>query len=418
MKLFLLAPICLLLVACGEQQLQLETRSGASGNVSTIGCQGQTLTGVTVVVHKADGKVLSQHQTDSSGKLDIPWADEARHVTLAYLGQQQLQLQTILSFAGGRAGTFTFNVPDNCACKTITLNSAELQASLPEYQLFAGQSLTQPLSEVQVCQDQSGQYPALELLLAPRTVGQGLAYSLPVQTLSNNGLVELKLSEFALRADPLSLQTNLPYSYAESFGLTDDGKTHFKMRANGSTNQQLQLINQQFPTQRVSVYRQKTSQNDNVRTVSYLQRYDIGVSNSSSAPAIAFSQQETALAEQVVRLQSQWRNEPITLNVAATNQYTQLHAQISGLNSKGRTVNWSIQMPLQTTVPLLQLPDNLNSELILGKTTVTLKAEGYANGWNEQQLRGELADLQSGKTKATDPRFANYRAESATSTLK
>lgn len=418
MRLCLLAPLSLLLIACGEEQLQLETRSSATVNANSSSCQPQALAGVQVVVHKADGSVLSQHQTDSSGKLDIPWADEASHVTLAYLNAQQLQLQSIIDFNGGKAGSFTFEVPDNCPCKTIQLSSSELQASLNEYQLFAGQVLTQPLASVSVCQDQSGQYPPLQLLLAPRTTGQGLAYALPVQNLASNALVELRLSDFALRADPLSLQTNLPYSYAESFGLTDDGKTHFKMRANGSTGQQLQLISQSYPNQRISVYRQKTLQSDNLRTVSYLQRYDSAVSNSSNSPAIAFSPQENVLAEQSIKLQNQWRSQAVALEVAADGQYSQLSAQISALNSKGRPVRWTLQTPLRTTVPVLQLPDSLNSELVLTKTTVSLSAQGYATAWTAQQLRAELADLSSGKTKATDARFANYREERVVSSLK
>lgn len=417
MKMHFVPLTALMLAGCGEQQLQVQT-NGVVGS-----CKANALPGVTVILHKPDGSVLQQHQTGPDGKLDVQWPDEARHVTLAYLdSKQSAQLHSIVDFPGGQAGIFDFTLsgpPETtlqttCGCKSIQLNSADLQQTMPEYQLFAGKSLSQPLASVQVCQDTSGQYPALELILAPRTTGQGLGYALNTQSLTDNSLVELKLSDFRLRADPLSIQSNPAVGYLQSFGLSDSGRQHFVMQANGSTAQQVQLFPTQYPAQRISLYRQKMLFNTGQPAMTYQQRYDVAITTTSATPAINLPQQESALAAYASKIAEGWQLIPVPVELAALGHYSRLQLTATGQNANGRPAQWRLTAPLNSTLPRLQLPSAFSSAWTVSQPSVTLSVQGYANNWDEKQLRVELIALQNGKTKATDSRFASYREESIT----
>ncbi len=416
MKILAGAFTCLLLAGCGEQQLQVQT-NGISGS-----CKANALPGVTVILHKPDGSILQQHQTGADGKLDVAWPDEARHLTLAYLdNKQSAQLHTIVDFTGGQAGIFDFTLsgpPEtstqtDCGCKSIQLNSSDLQTTMPEYQLFAGKSLSQPLATVQVCQDTAGQYPALELILAPRTTVQGLGYVLNTQSVANNGLIDLKMSDFSLRADPLSIQSNPVVNSMQSFGLSDTGRQHFMMQANGKTGQQLQLFTSQYPAQRISLYRQKTLTSAE-QQMSYQQRYDIAITTTGSTPAVTLPQQESTLVAQASKLAQGWQFIAVPVELAALGQYSRLQLTAKGQNANGQAAQWRLTAPLNSTLPRLQLPSAFSSAWSVVQPSLTLSVQGYANSWDEKQLRNELIALQNGKTTAKDRRFATYREESIT----
>ncbi len=418
MKNAFLAPFgvsLMLLSGCDNDHLQLETRQ-----IATLCAQQQPLAQVDVVLHNADGSVLSQHRTDESGKLDIEWPDGATHLTVAWQGQHS-QIYSLLNFNGGDAGVFSFSSQAQnqlCNCKTLQLQSDDLLLTMPEYQLQSQRVLTQPLASVEVCKTSQESYRPLELMLVPPGAGQGYATSRDISQSSTS--LRLSMADFSSRTNAVTLQSNLPVQQVQSYSIDAQGNRHFVMLADISKGQLPQWVNSvPGALQMLSLRNQKIISSNDKQQVRYQQRHDTQFSATSGNLSVTLADSQQKLADSAPALIEQWQKGSAgRYDFSANSGYSQLQFTYQARGTNGRSLSWQIQGPLAGDLPWLRLPAGYAGTLEQSAHSYSVTLQGYANGWSLAQLRSELVDLSRGKLLPNDPRLLNYREESLSLLLK
>lgn len=417
MKNAFLAPLgvsLVLLSGCDNDHLQLETRQ-----IATLCAQQQPLAQVDVVLHNADGSVLSQHRTDESGKLDIEWPDGATHLTVAWQGQHS-QIYSLLNFNGGDAGVFSFSSQAQnqlCNCKTLQLQSDDLLLTMPEYQLQSQRVLTQPLASVEVCKTSQESYRPLELMLVPPGAGQGYATS---RDISQSSSLRLSMADFSSRTNAVTLQSNLPVQQVQSYSIDAQGNRHFVMLADISKGQLPQWVNSvPGALQMLSLRNQKVISSNDKQQVRYQLRHDTQFSATSGNLSVTLADSQQKLADSAPALIEQWQKASTgRYDFSANSSYSQLQFTYQASGTNGRSLSWQIQGPLAGDLPRPQLPAGYAGTLEQPASSYSVTLQGYANGWSLAQLRSELVDLSRGKLQPNDPRLLNYREESLSLLLK
>lgn len=109
----LLSTCSLLLVACGGSGDAGGDQGSNGNNARLVGdfvrqatkCDARAAnTSAKVILHRKDGSVMSTHQPNASGRLDIDWPADAAHITLVTTSNGELRLDTQLVRSSGDLG--------------------------------------------------------------------------------------------------------------------------------------------------------------------------------------------------------------------------------------------------------------------------------------------------------------------------
>lgn len=193
----------------GAVQPQPKLTINAKQYSSSCGMRREPLAGLTVLVHKDDGKILQTHQTAADGKLSVDWPSDARHVTLVHrTSTGRYQLQSYYQLSQTDLGDFSFPDPAltaRCGCKQLTVDWQDIQKTMPEYRLLYSGDIqrqsfglvpTVSTTPVYICPTQDNQFGKLQLLLSAGSQSQSYQSEVDLDALAGKTNLQLKMSDF------------------------------------------------------------------------------------------------------------------------------------------------------------------------------------------------------------------------------
>lgn len=167
----------------------------------------EPLAGLTVLVHKDDGKILQTHQTGADGKLSVDWPADAKHVTLLHRnsdGDYDLESYYDLSYTD--LGEINFREPtvtSRCGCRQLTVDWQDIKKTMPEYRLLhSSERLSAPFvsvdsgTPINICPTIDNQFGKLQLLLLAGTQSPSYLSEVDLDTLAGKTNLQLKMSDF------------------------------------------------------------------------------------------------------------------------------------------------------------------------------------------------------------------------------
>lgn len=203
------------------------------------------LADVDLVVHRADGSILSTAKTGSDGTLDLVWPDGAAHLTVAGQsvsgsGVSGADIITLIDWDSGDPGRFTFSdnsSDEGCQCTSVILDGSEIAAQYSGMDLVytvrtSGGTSTRYLygSETIALCANNGEWTPVDLMLVS-AYGSNEAYAATLDMdFSTQERVVIQPSWFegeAHQGQLVDLVVNDNYGYSYSFAETPIGRQHY-----------------------------------------------------------------------------------------------------------------------------------------------------------------------------------------------
>ncbi len=203
---------------------------------SSCRAQELPLSGLTVQIHRGDGKIVKTLATDSRGQLDVEWPAEAKHVSMiqrrmdgSIFVESSVDLQhTDL----GRRQFYDNGLAVTCQCKDVGIDWKDLKTAMPEYSLTLGSALNNSNNvytdngKLKVCKNSAQSYGKLQAILSPVNSGPSYLAEFDIAEIVAQGELKLNMSAFKNAGKVIAAVSNQSTNVSfRSYVQTADGTT-------------------------------------------------------------------------------------------------------------------------------------------------------------------------------------------------
>lgn len=339
----------------------------------------QPLAGADIIVHRQDGSILSQSKSPSSGKVDILWPADAKHISIAVDIDGEMLVNTDTEITGGDLGVRTFwqnSLDAQCECETFNFDLSDVNAVYSGYTaLFERSENTSRL----LCKN-DGKFAPVHVTLMPQQSGV-IAYSaiLDVNGHDSSQPFTVSSSQFDNAKNEgalLSVIVN-PYDPGNvrytTFSETESGRVNWLAWQN-----EPQVFPALLENNFVSVSIFESLGGNEFGDVSYQSGIRKKVTNAMSQQDLHIPlNQYEMLAETQTILEGMLNGGTSSYNFTNIGLGNTLLAV--DLYEYG-TARWSVEAPLNGVMPELSLPANIESRFEqLTQPRITVSIYGYQN---------------------------------------
>ncbi|WP_115717341.1 hypothetical protein [Gallaecimonas mangrovi] len=444
-EVFLLA-LTLFLSACGgggDSATSGSADTGASGDSSSdTGDSGDTTTtgkplildtliqgacynrtafsGATVVAQDSTGAVIEQYQTDSDGHLDVTVPDETSSVSVVMStesdGNTSLNIKTYLDFPGGDLGNFIVSEYDpgaDCGCSSYGFDiqslltndaGATLKLGATAIALVSGQSST---VTVEHCADEGDDFD-MQLIAADGTSAKAAVIDIS-KVNSVTTLTDSSFDATGLAVDIDNSDENVTY---EAKAWLSDG---WQLRNSGA-NTPLFIYPDAADNSAVLAYYDWNGSLNNYQyqgEVGYKDNVENDDPTVSSTLPGTDNQALLDTASAFIDALDNGRINNSSYDLSDVDmRMNNMSIFMVGM-ATNVSVSWDIEGPVSGTIPTLQFPDDIESQL----STVNYKGYEFELtlfGFDESlswadYLSERIEQTRTPSLIATDSRFAHYR---------
>lgn len=193
----------------GSVQVPPKLTINAEHYSSSCSKRREPLAGLTVLLHKDDGKILQTYQTAADGKLSVDWPGDARHVTLVHRNSAgKYSLSSFYDLRYTDLGNVSFTEPaltGRCGCRQFKLDWQDIRTSMPEYRLEYSSEREGtgflPVRKdnnnlVNICPALANQFGKLQLLLIAGKQSPSYLSEVDLDALAGKTELQVKMSDF------------------------------------------------------------------------------------------------------------------------------------------------------------------------------------------------------------------------------
>jgi hypothetical protein len=381
----------------------------------------QPAAGVTVLIHKAGGEILTSYATDGNGKLSVDWPKDGRHVTMIYRemnGQYKLESQIDIQYTD--LGVISFldeALASECSCTTLDIDWQDIKASMPEYSLnLNGEQqlpnflLNNGIESYEVCPDAKNQYGKLEALLLPDNHGPSYKAEFELNNLIPTAVLKLNINEFKNAGRALTVNTNVPNVTLNSFTPSKAGRSSniFISRYDKTP---LRVFEQAGVKSIVRAY-----QSSYESRISYYRTKQYAISSTENTVDIMLPQNKEDLLSLL-----QKNLTAVTTSNSIAYDYSQFQSY-NGIQFtlNGSVFQWLITGPLKGTIADLELPKDVQSVLDSNPTLQSFDIDlyGYDTSWDYKTFNRKMAERSRDLSKEMSGDFNDYVREGLTISLQ
>ncbi|WP_028117554.1 hypothetical protein [Ferrimonas senticii] len=410
MKKTVLALAVLSLAGCGgssdESDSSVATTSLSIKAISFDQCgQASAYPEASVLLHDSNGAILSRHSVGHSGTIELDRPSDAAHITVIgrnYFAEDGSNTD-VESYLDYPLSTLTAKFEDNrnsaCGCQMITVNATDLLATFSSHSL---RYQTRPVNDgeqVKVCPTADGGWPTMDFLLTDNLAGPSYAVR---QTINGNidTAIYLDPDEF-VAGSAITVNSEVDFDWYNSRVRLGDYWPQVANYLSVDDPSELWYFPELHQDTLISGYR--------------LERLDSQVEYVSGI--------RQPIEDGAVTLPDWHGGSAFQLRVASVLESSAYDFRDVGLNksmlsidSYGNDVSWSINAPLNGSIPDLDLPADIQAEFgSLDDLTVTIGLWGYGS---RNSYGDFLQLLQQGQidNRHDDPRYQQYHYEQLTIT--
>lgn len=370
-------------------------------------------TSAKVILHRKDGSVMSTHQPNASGRLDIDWPADAAHITLVTTSNGELRLDTQLVRSSGDLGinaAYDDSLNLQCECKTLDVNGAELAAAYPDHKILLRGARLDSVNSTEFCKVPGSEYASVDLWLTP-TIANDKSYGALLDVNQNNASLVLTadlVSDAANEGVDVSFYDNYDgISRAYTYGLNKDGRRHF-MRSPDI----LSVFPGIYSNNYLQLFHSRDLGSTAEGSLSYHAGRRIKVTEPTQVQTVDIADNEQAMLASVNAL-LQGIASGSAVNYDLGNIGTNRAGLMVFVNGNG--MYWSINGPLKGTFPDLQLPAEIEAQLETADIQqISFQSSGYRQAGGINALREQLATESRSGTKLRPAFFDNYDYEDIT----
>lgn len=370
--------------------------------------------GVTVLIHKAGGEILTSYATDGNGQLSVDWPKDGRHVTMIYREKNgQYKLESEIDIQHTDLGVIDFldeALASECSCTTIDIDWRDIKASMPEYSLNlnAESQLSNFLfkngkESYEVCADTKNQYGKLEALLLPNNHGPSYKAEFDFNNLIPTAVLKLNINDFKNAGRALTVNTNVPDVTLNSFTPSQAGRSS-NIFISQYDETPLRVFEQAGVKSLVRAY---VSSDEN--RIYYYRTKQKAISSTDNTVDIMLPQNKEDLLSNLQK--------NLTA-VTTSNSIAYDYSQFQSYNGIRFTLNssvfqWSITGPLKGTIADLALPKDVQSVLDSNSSlqSFDLYLYGYNTSWDYKTFHRKMAERSRDRSKEMSGDFNDYVGE-------
>ncbi|MCG9738125.1 hypothetical protein L1D32_08150 [Shewanella insulae] len=381
-------------------------------------------TDVTLVVHKADGSVLSQHQVDDQGKFDILWPNEAKHLTTVWQDNGNYNIDTSLNLNVsdmGIQGFYSDALNENCTCQDVSIDYSDIGAAYPNHQLQINNAIkdTSTPDNYHLCRAPQETFKPFDLLLLPTNDADEQAYGALIETPNEQSVITISADMFSEEENQAKKvnysNANLDATAIYAFGSNDNGRTHFQYQQLDYYNLQpdLYVLPKLNPKNFIQAYRDVQLRNDPESLVWYYGGRRHLVNDPDENQEIVLPENEFELLQTMTDIAA---NSNSALNYDFTNlntEYQALQLRIVSTN-----LDWTIFADLSGVIPDLKLPTAMEENLSTQVESVNLTLFGYFHAKGMNNIREAWAKESRSDSKIRPDYFDNYVVESISTEIR
>lgn len=330
------------------------------------------LSDVMVILHNADGKIHSRYTTDANGHFEINWPAGVTHVTAHWKTKYNHHfLKTEIAPAHGDLGKISFLDDDSssCNCKTITIDSGDLRTAMPEYKVYRNYAsgavsgrMSAALQPLKLCADASNKFSVLQLMLAPNNTGPSYSREIDVGSLADQSTIKLAIGDFKQHGRALNLTSNLPISNSSAYTASPTGRD-FYFRATVGIDGPQRLFERGSQSQYAYAASSTTDETPQ-GSLFYLSSRRLKVDPAASTVDVQLPDNKIALTLRMQQLMSDVLTRKATsVDFSGYSRYQTLDMYVAGSN-----FSWSLHGGAKLTIPELELPTAIQSDLNSGTT--------------------------------------------------
>lgn len=324
----------------------------------------EPLAGLTVLIHKDDGKILQTHQTAADGKLSVDWPVDAKHVTMIYRNSEgNYVLDSLYDLSYTDLGEFGYSEPavtSRCGCRLLTLDWQDIKKTMPEYRLqHSNERHPTPFESVNssnsinICPTADNQFGKLQLLLSAGAQSLSYLSEVDLDALADKSNLQLKMSDFrqAGRLVNVSTGNGAGYLFQSSLVYGNYGSMMRQPQSRFNSGDPVRVFDLPGLKAAVSVQRAYSSGD-----ISYAASHTTVVPESIKSVTITPPDNLSAIAQKLQTLLNANKNATsVDYDFNGIGPYQQMTITIDNNN-----FSWSYSAPLKGKIVDLQLPDAVN----------------------------------------------------------
>lgn len=381
-------------------------------------------TDVTLIVHKADGSVLSQYQMDTQGKFDIPWPKDAKHLTTIWQDNGYYNIDTSLNLNVSDMGIQNFYsdaLNANCICQDISLDYSDIAAAYPNHQLQIASTIidTSAPGAQRVCRAPQEAFKPLDLLLLPTNEADEEAYGALLDIPNAQNTIAVSADIFTEEKNQAK-KVNYYRGYLDvdviyAYGSNESGRVHFQYRPMDYYNPQpnVFVLPQLNPKNFIQFYRHEQLRNDQESLVFYSAGGRYPINDPDENHEILLPENQFELLQAMTDIAT---NSSAQTNYDFTNFNTGYQAmQLSVVSSN---LDWTIFGELSGVIPDLKFPSAIEDSLSTQVEKVDLTLFGYYHAAGMNGIREAWAKDSRSGSEIRSAYFDNYVVESITTDIK
>lgn len=347
----------------GQGSLQQPKKLTLDAKQISNSCRGrrEPLAGVTVLIHKDDGKILQTHQTAADGKLSVDWPVDAKHVTILYRDSEgRYTLDSFYDLSYTDLGEFNYIEPavtSRCGCRKLTLDWQDIKKTMPEYRLQQS-SDRQPAplvsvdsgTPINICPTVDNQFGKLQLLLIAGAQSPSYFSEVDLDALAGQSNVQLKMSDFrqAGRLVNVSTGNGAGYLFQSSLVYGNYGSMLRQPQSRFNSGDPVRVFDLPGLKAAVSVQRSYSDAN-----IDYAATHTTVVPESSKSVTITPPANLSVIAQKLQTLLNSNKNATsVDYDFSGIGPYQQMTITIDNNN-----FSWSYSAPLKGKIVDLQLPE-------------------------------------------------------------
>ncbi|MBY6187593.1 hypothetical protein KUV89_13285 [Marinobacter hydrocarbonoclasticus] len=359
------------------------------------------LAGAEVLVHHQDGRILMSRETGSDGTVSFEWPQNGAHFTV--IGQDTdkngysgVDVRTFANWNSGEPGPFYFaDLADrsSCQCQDVTFDLGDLPVTYwdADINLLHRQGASRYITQlnlnktIEMCQYE-GEWQPVDLVL-DASIRSGEVYAARFEVdFDSTRTVRLDSNTFAdsrSRGELVNVTVNDAEATTYSYARTPEGETasYFFSNYNGELYHFPNLHDHNLAIARTNDFSGSTVEGE----AGYwrLRRAEI----KDGAVRLDLPQNEAAFKNAAVNLfEGMVADRPSSYNFSNLGPAYNL-LRLS-MYAYGEPASWSVEAPLQGTMPALELPDYAMRELEqLGGLRLDVMIYGYHNGLSADEFR-------------------------------
>lgn len=417
-----LSILMLALVACGGGSGG-ETDSGGNSNgspsvPSTPKLKLNTVTyayqcgleepraGVTVIAHRSDGTILSQTTSDASGMIEIDWPTEAKHLTVGDISDysDEMTLYTDMELPAGDAGKYWFYesyMDDQCNCKTVYLDSAQIAQAYPDYDMYVNGLRVRSGTTIRTEQLCETGRETLRVTLAPQTSGApAFALKKAFNELTDEQYITLGVNDFSgadNQSELMTVTSNLTNPRHSSSALVDG-----TLRTQGYwAVPDAHFFPALYDRQQLTVSESELLEETAEASMTYGTGRRIVVSDFASSVDVNVPYNRQQMVSEFYRLLEGMNNATQVSYDFST--FSEGKQAMSLSLSEFLVLSWNVTGPLAGTLPDFKIPDAFQAKLdALDKADLHFRLAGYAPDWTYNDYVKAIVELQKADTRPTN----------------